>query len=446
MNKVVKTTAAVIACTGLFTAFNAQAANWLMLQGTESSSSAPRAKVWGFIQPTYSYTEGTPLKAGPWEGQDAQFNLHAPQLDSNKGFNIRRARIGVRGQGHPLNAKVNYFLLAEFGSNGITWPGGGLGAARLSDASVTINYIPGARVRAGLFKTPTAEEGLQAIHVFDYVNFTSFTDQMLLERHLIADGSQNGTTPDIANAPVGPVGAFRDVGVQIFDSFMVSSWDLSYALMVGNGSGITGKNNNSSMDRYGYFSAEKVFAGKGPRRQGLKMFAWGQMGERDLVVGTDDTASSFDRNRYGLGVTFRKSRWRASAEYLIADGMILNGTDGGARVGALNNAGTTRASFNMLPEDEANGYYLHFGAEVINRLELDIRYDVLNRGTETASEERKFETITLGAQWFFDLKNRITLNYEIRSLEAPNLPASSIPSQVVEGIDDRVTLQLTSIF
>jgi len=217
--------------------------------------------------------------------------------------------------------------------------------------------------------------------------------------------------------------------------------------MVGNGNGISGTNNNSSMDRYGYFSAEKVYAGKGPRRQGLKMFAWGQMGERDLIVSDDTSASSFDRNRYGLGVTFRKSRWRASAEYLIADGMILNGTDGGARVGAMNNAGDERASFNMEPEEEADGYYLHFGAEVVkSRLELDIRYDTLNRATKTAADESKFETITLGAQWFFDLKNRITLNYEIRSAEAPNQASSSGSNQILDGMDDRISLQLTSIF
>ncbi len=468
MYKVIKISAATLACASLLATFNAQAANWLMLQGTEASSSAPRAKVWGFIQPTYEYMDGTPVQAGPWKGKDAQFNLRRPQLDSNKGFNIRRARIGVRGQGHPLNSNINYFMLVEFGSNGITWPNKGFGAARITDASVTLNHIPGARIRAGLFKTPTAEEGLQAIHVFDYVNFTSFTDQMLLERYFEADGSATAvkpTTPPIvvgdenssANSLVGPVGAFRDIGVQVFDSFMVSSWDLSYAVMLGNGNGISGNNNNGRMDGYGYFSAEKVYAGKGPRRQGLKMFAWGQMGKRDLTIDTTGETNSYDRNRYGLGVTFRKSIWRATAEYLIADGMIFNGTDGGAKAGAVSNPvpvtpppnptmAQTTASFNMEPEEEANGYYLHFGAEVIKRLELDIRYDVLNRATKTATKERKFQTVTLGAQWFFDLKNRITLNYEIRRGEAPNLPASNNANKILDGMDDRISLQLTSIF
>jgi len=449
----------MVGCAGLFSAFSAQAANWLMLQGTESSSSAPRAKLWGFVQPTYQYADGSLVAAGAWKGSEAQFNQRRPQLDSSQGFSLRRARIGVRGQGHPLNAKVNYFFLAEFGSNGITWPNKGLGAARLTDASVTLSYIPGVRVRAGLFKTPTAEEGLQAIHVFDYINFTSFTDQMLLERYFATDGSGTKPAPGTGpvggtnvNAPIGPVGAFRDTGIQIFDSFMVSTWDISYALMLGNGNGINGANDNSRLEGYAYFSGEKIFgASKGARRKGLKMFAWGQQGKRDLITETTSVKNSYDRNRYGLGFTFRKSIWRAAAEYMIADGMIFNGTDGGARRGSKSNPlgpnGTVvTSSFNMEPEEESDGYYLHLAAEVVKHLELDLRYDVLNRATKTAAKERRFDTFTLGAQWFFDMKNRITLNYMIRAAEAPNLPASHPANKILDEIDDMVSLQITSIF
>jgi hypothetical protein len=42
-------------CAGIFAAMpSAHAANWIMLQGTEPAGTAPRAEVWGFIQPTYS--------------------------------------------------------------------------------------------------------------------------------------------------------------------------------------------------------------------------------------------------------------------------------------------------------------------------------------------------------------------------------------------------------
>lgn len=222
----------------------AQASNWLMLQGTEPDNSAPRAKVWGFIQPEYQSTSGTELKAGPFKGQDMAPNQIRPDNKSNKTFNIRRARLGVRGTGFPLDPKVNYFFLAEFGNNGITTRNK---AGQITDASITLNHIEGARIRIGQFKTPTSEEGLQAIHVFNYVNFTNGTDQLLLERFTNGDGSDN---TDGANPPNGPVGAFRDIGVQVFDTFKKDNWEHSYAVMVGNGNGINRGDNDDNMDTY----------------------------------------------------------------------------------------------------------------------------------------------------------------------------------------------------
>jgi hypothetical protein len=416
---------------------SAQAANWLMLQGAEKPGAAPRAKVWGFIQPEYTSTSDTKLKAGPWAGQKAVFNQVRPDLKTNEGFNVIRARVGVRGIAMPLDSKVNYFFLAEFGNNGITRQGGG--STKITDASVTFNHIKGARVRVGQFKTPGAEEGLQAIHVFDYINFTNVTNQMLLERFFDGDGSD--TT--IANAPNGPVSAFRDVGIQVFDTFKSNNWEHSYAIMYGNGNGITRGDNDDNKELYLYWSSELVYGGKGPRRQGLKLFAWRQDGKRTL---TKAGAGEYDRTRSGAGVTFRKGKHRAAFEYIKADGMIFNGTDGGAIAGSPNNANTAIASWNIAPTGEADGWYLHYGYAVTPQLELDVRYDVLNRLTNNSSAERKFETTTLGAQYFFNKKSRLILNYEIRSAEAPNLASSAPPNQILDSMDDRLTLQVLTIF
>ncbi len=123
--------------------------------------------------------------------------LIGPNLDSQSAFNVNRARIGVRGVAMPLDSKINYFLLLEMGNNGITEPSGSF--AKATDASITFNHLKGARIRAGLFKYPGAEEGLQAIHVFDYINFTWVTNQMLLERF------PNSTyTPNIPPQPIPP--------------------------------------------------------------------------------------------------------------------------------------------------------------------------------------------------------------------------------------------------
>jgi opacity protein-like surface antigen len=137
---------------------SAYAANWLMLQGTEEAKQgqAPRAHLWGFIQAQYQYDNSDPNVTGGYVPP----KLIGPNLDDQSAFNVNRARIGVRGTGFPLDTKVNYFILTEFGNNGITYGDDG---KHLTDASVTLNHIPGARVRAGLFKYPGAEEGLQAI-------------------------------------------------------------------------------------------------------------------------------------------------------------------------------------------------------------------------------------------------------------------------------------------
>jgi len=441
----------------------AYAANWLALQGTEKPNASARAKVWGFVQPEYQKTDGGELKAGPFSGQIMSPNVIRPDNTSTETFNIRRARIGVRGTGFPLDDKVNYFLLAEMGHNGITKLGK-TGVA-LTDASITLNHIPGARVRVGQFKTPTAEEGLQAIHVFNYVNFTNVTNQMMLERYTDGDGSEvngqpeflaDGVTPNPKWKPTGrfngingSVGAFRDQGIQVFDTFKVNKWEHSYAVMYGNGNGINREDNNNDKDTYVYWSSELLFGGKGARRQGLKMFAWNQSGTRTLTTSDAKGKGDYDRTRNGLGLTFLKGKYRAAAEYMTADGMIFNGSDGGAIPGSTNNAGDAQADINVLTEDKADGYYIDFGYKIIPKLELDLRYDVLNRGTETTAGERTFETITVGAQYFFNKKSRMTFNYEIRDQDAPGVPqsgAGSAPNQIADSLDDLLSLQLLVIF
>ncbi len=440
----------VIGATLLSCASVAQSANWLMLQGTEPEGQSERARIWGFVQPEYQTTDGTEIQAGAWSGQKAIFNQIGPELKTDSQFNIRRARIGIRGTGFPLDTKVNYFLLVELGNNGITRPGGGTGSAKLTDASITLNHIKGARVRVGQFKTPGSEEGLQAIHVFDYINFTNVTNGLLLERFFNGDGSDTFVTPGgnsgsggDANRPNGSVGAFRDIGIQVFETFKVGNWEHSYAVMVGNGNGIARGDNDDNKDTHVYWSSELVYGGKGARRQGWKLFAWNQDGKRTL---TTAGAGEYDRERSGLGTTFRKGKIRAAFEYITADGMIFNGTDGAAVAGSAANGPGTTASFNVETDGEADGWYAHFGYAVLPKLELDIRYDTYDRMTNVSTKERQFDTTTLGAQYFFNKKTRVTFNYEFREGEAPNLPSSHNANKILDGLDDRVSLQLITIF
>lgn len=441
---------ALISC-----ASTAQAANWLMLQGTEPAGQSARAKVWGFVQVQYQADDSDPNGSGGYIPP----KLIGPDLNEQSGFNVNRARIGVRGTGFPLDSEVNYFLLAEFGNNGITNPGDR--NVRMTDASITLNQIPGARVRAGLFKYPGPEEGLQAIHVFDYINFTTVTNQLMLERFPNQNGlfeAQSNNAPIQLPSPVGigafdsSVGAFRDTGIQVFDTFKVGNWEHSYAAMVGNGNGLNYGNADGHYDKYLYWSSERVYGGKGGRRQGMKMFVWGQTGKR-LLDSTDNATydpTTHDRDRSGLGIKYLQRPFRFSAEYMQGEGMIFVGQD--------------KSTFNINPaagngtqgagaDGKANGYYLEGGWYIPgSNWEIDLRYDVYNRLTDNPALgngrtfEMKFDTITVGAQYHINKKTRINMEIADRSFEAVDWPANTGPNANLDGVNQRYAIQLTHIF
>ncbi|MGA7799174.1 MAG: porin [Gammaproteobacteria bacterium] len=455
-----KVTQAVVCAAGLVGISGAaHAVNWLQLQGTEPSYSVARAKLWGFIQPEYQYTKNTPLKGGPFAGKNAVFNQQRPDLSSPSSFNVLRARIGVRGVVFPLDDRINYFFLAEFGNNGLTQPTGH--AAQMSDASITLNYIPHARIRVGEFKYPGSEEGMMGIPAFHFVNFSQVTNQMMLERQF---ASTTGSGPlynpqgvllgaQDANLPNGPIGAFRDTGVQVFDWFDVGSWEHAYAVMVGNGSGTNLTDNNHNKDLYLYWSTAKIFGGKGPQRQSWKTYVWWQDGKRTIDVygnkSTVATQQTFDRKRYGIGTTFRRGKIRADAEYMRGEGMIFNSTSGGAAPGQSGSVPPNAhlvSDFNILPNEKSNGWYIDGGYEVMPKLWLEARYDRYNRGTEVATDERDFKTTTIGVEYFFTKASRFIVNYEFRKADAPAFSSSAPANQVLDTFDNRFSTQLLVVF
>lgn len=421
----------------------AQSANWLMLQGTEPAGAAARAKVWGFVQAQYQ-KDDSDSSTVPNGGGYVPPKLIGPNLDSQSSFNVNRARIGVRGTGMPIDSKVNYFILAEFGNNGITAPGGY--NAALTDASITLNHIPGARIRAGMFKYPGAEEGLQAIHVFDYINFTSVTNQMLLERFpessctggsgttpctVTGDENQVPTpTPDADMAQYSrSVGAFRDVGIQVFDTFKSGSWENSYAIMYGNGNGLNYGDNDDNKDIYLYLSTENVFGGKGGRREGLKMFAWYQDGKRTNAY---DRTQEQDRTRTGLGAKYLNKPFRVTAEYMQGEGMIFQGQ---------------HRPQDIYNNEEADGGYLEGGWYIANtNFEIDLRYDTYtrgeNHGSSAANDESRADTITYGAQYHFNKKTRLNVEYADRDYESDT---KAVEAQQ-KDVGGRFAIQVTHIF
>jgi len=452
MRKLKKVALAATCAAVLGTTSVVNAANWLMLQGTEPADAAPRAKVWGFIQAKYEKNNSDPNAGGAYVPP----KLVGPALTSQETFAINRARIGVRGTGMPLDGKVNYFFLAEFGNNGITQPGNNF--VKVTDASITMNHIPGARIRVGLFKTPMSEEVYQGIAIFDYVNFTNFANQQLIERapndtYTSNVGAQTLPVGTSLNTFTKSVSAARDTGVQIFDTFKSGAWEHGYSVMIGNGNGLNMNDNDDNQDTYLYWSSEKVFSGKGPRRKGMKFYAWSQTGKR-LLDNTNDATHNpkeYDRKRSGIGMKYLSKKYRFTFEYTKADGMIW--------------LGPHTPTFDMNPNapvgngenGEASAWQVDFGWYIPGtKWELDARYDVYNRlendtvfpGGANAGKgfETEWTTLTLGVQYHLNKKSRVTVNYAFRDVEAVDFGSGAGPNANLDGIDDIFAVQVTHIF
>jgi hypothetical protein len=438
---------------------NAYAANWLMLQGTEPPKRTH--KLWGFVQPTYVSNKGDELAgligaaATPNNGKLVGNNVVAPEFEDKSDFNFRRARFGARGR---INENINYFTLFEVAPNLLTYDPFGERARNvaLDHMSATFSYIDGARIRVGLFKTPGPEEIFQAIHTFDYIEFTDFVAREMLERFV--SGNQNcpgcsaGNSGTPTNTAYGFNGA-RDWGIQIFDAIKSGEWTWSYALMMGRGEGIHEKSDSdSNKETYVYGSAEYALpGGKGPGKHGVKIFAWQQKGKREFE--SDTSGESFDRIRQGIGFKALgklfggQFRQRISAELMMADGMIFIAPFGNVKGGNL-----------MYATDKGNkakGISLDYGFYMGRKWQFDLRFDRNNLLYEQATNigphsEREITGKTVGVTYRVKPKQRITFNYIIREAKAPNPQpnaglANNVPI-IVDSLGNRIAAQYTWIF
>ncbi len=421
----------------------AHAANWLVLQGTEPPGQAKRAHLWGFIQFEYTNIDNKPIKSTAFPALNGKYitpNQIAPDFNTHDGFNIKRARIGVRGNPFPLDNKINYFLLAEFGNNPLTNSDSGRDYLRVTDASITYNINANHHIRAGLFRIPMGDESIEAIMISPYINYTAVTNQLLLERFL----QGTGTTPNRANV-IAPIGGYRDTGIEFFGTLRKGPWEHSYALMYSNGNGVEMNDTDGNKDFTWYWASTYLLGGgKKAFRHEIKGYIWRQSGKRRYNDGT--TIGDYNRTREGIGLTYFDGKKRIRAEYIQADGMIFAGLNPICGTGSDANycAPAAGGTYNApLTQDKANGWYLDFGYYFNPVWSMGIRYDSLDRGTETPSALRRFRNWTLGVQYAFNKKNRLAVNYEIRNASAPyNTKADDI----VKAFGNRLTVQFQSIF
>lgn len=445
---------------------NASAADWLMLQGTQPETVAPAGvvvpyrslipKVWGFLQVNYKQDLGTVAVNSAGKNQ-TPFSLLQPDLNDQSGFNVFRARLAARGMADDENM-VDYFVMTDFGNNGIGNPNGKKEVGTyLSDASITLKYIPGAKIRAGMFKTPGSEEGLTSVYYTPYLEFTNFTDAQILERTIkkVGAAETNGaaggaTTTHYTGVASDAVGAFRDVGLEVFDTLPIAQdWTFSYAYMVGNGSGVSLSQSSDQQTHYGYLALEKNFGGgNGYFTNAMKFYVWGQNGKRTLLSDIDGTGAGttyaekkYDRNRYGVGVSYYNHGLRVEGEYEKAEGMIFTGAIDSNADPVLEDWGLQYATDKS---NKANGGYLNLQYEIVpQKFELLARYDWMNRLTNDVKGERDFQTTTVGFSYRFKESTRLDFNYMFRDAKAPGNAAAQT---VLDNMGDRFGIQLTAGF
>jgi len=426
------------------------AANWVDVLATEPAD-APMIKPLGFIQLVYTKDYADPLSgmAGASASANGQYqiqNLVQPTYENTDQLQFLRAQIGLRGR---LTDKVNYFLLVDAGQNLTTVQH----PVMVTDASMTFSFIPGAKVRVGLFKLPAGEEALVSNPLaYSYVYYSAVTSALVQETfYRDVAGTPAGCAP-IAGATTQDCGmavtgsnAFRDWGIQVFDSFQRDKWELGYAAMLSNGNEIGNlRNNNSRKDLTGRLQLSYIFGGSGPLREDANIFIWHQSGERSYG------GKHYERTREGAGFRVTKSPIRASGEYIRADGMVA----GGPNPPVLPATGNLEPPYNLnlSPSGKAYGWYLDTGWRLHPDWEIEARYDEFDRNSNDAAAERLFKTWTLGAQYFVFKNTRLTLNYELRKAEIPhplamtNLTQRNNAAIVTNNLADRISLQLTWYF
>lgn len=415
--RLVAATAIVAGVLGATISRDARAADWPLVQGTEAKT-APAVRPIGFIQVTGEAILGGSEVAGltspalaKFNGQRASFNVF--DGTSTSSFAVRRARPGFRGALPGTDARVTYFLLAEFGTAAIARDG-----PTLTDAAITLSYIPGARVRVGQFKLPTMDEGAEANPLAaEWINGT-LTAGTIVNENRVRKGQFDGGAS-----------GFRDVGVEVFDTFRQGHLALAYAAMVSNGRrGFV--DDDSQKDVSGRTTLSYVFSGadNDPHRQELSVFAWGQRGRRDV------DGVSAQRIRSGVGIHLEKEPFRVRTELVYASGALPTGQS----------PPFPGQPQTMDPYGRAIGAYVQARVRLFGNVLTGLRYEELHRGLDDPRALRVFRTLAPMVEYDVVPHVRLQATYERRWLSAPDGTADA--KTIAATMGDRASLQATVVF
>ncbi len=301
-------TTSAVAFAGLLPSMNEKPMPaWTMVYGTEKPQQKPSALLFGVIQPGYAY---------------AQTSNANGTVNGYSQFKFYRVRPGIRGS---IGPNIDYFFLAEFANNaanpnayypGVTGSNAGTGArARVLDANVTLNYIPGVHVEVGQMLIPFAEEGLAAAGILPWINYSPATLSIDYNEFI---------------GPPGPDSLFngvREMGVMAFNQVMHGPLAVDYALGYYNGTGLS--QTGSSMDH-----PDQILAHAGVDFGPFGLAGSVENGRQVIAGGGGAPGSSYRQRKYAIDArwgNFAKDPLWAWYEYQHANDTQPGGTSGTAR-------------------------------------------------------------------------------------------------------------------
>lgn len=467
-------------------------ANWFKLRGTEASGTPRTLQVWGFLQPSFVADQSSSISGvskGPTvlNGDDLVPGTLPPDRTSDKSFFLRRARIGIRGAMLPINDDINYFILTEFGDNGLTRGEG----AQILDASVTFNQGSrgmddqglqnlGARVRVGQFLfSQTSEAHSQSSPGRRVHNFMPEATRAFSLRRPASDNGAGNFPKSVA------VNGGRDVGIEAFDytefGDPATPYEFTYSAALGNGGTINELNRDDNLRQYYWLSIAKLFDdSRGPRRHDAMLYGFYQEGDVEFNNDVNDDGTpdntqvnpvtggvggsggdsvvhngnerDIEQEYYGIGVDYMDKpfaslgQFRFNAEWQKQEGLVF---DGPQSPSAFRNTG-----IRYDPDGESTGWYADLGYDLQqhlpwnNRTTINARFDTLDRNEDDEGRAVTMDTWSLTGEYFFHKKARATLTYQIRDFDTDD--RSGVPKEVgndiLDDVDNRIGAQVTFIF
>jgi len=408
----------------------------------------------------------------------------------------------------PVSNDIDYFILTEWGRNGVTRGGG---AAHLLDSSITFNQLSrgqdddglsnlGVRIRMGQFLFSQTSEALshstpgRRVHIY----MPESTFALALYRPANDNGRHNWPEDEVS------VNAARDLGIEAFDWVEFKDpvlgggpLEFTYSLALGNGNTIGEQDRDGNFRHYGWLSLAKLWDNtRGPRRHDMEVYGWYQRGDiqfnRDIdnnSVSDRQTGPGGDLNPgdltkgpvspgtrvvkngnqsdekqefWGYGFEYFDKPFnsfgqiRFNAEYMTQRGLIFDGPQSPSAA-----ANDIVGGFDSILYDfsgKSTGWYVDVGYDLqghlrsmgipAKRTTLNVRYDEFNRNNGNSLREVNFKTWSITGEYFFHKKARATLTYQIRDFDANKRTGGpkTNGNAVLDAIDNRIGAQVTFIY